>query len=188
MLTRRLFVPAAAAFLFASFALAQDSQSLGDLARETRLHARQADAQAATQTPDAASSNTAPAKPSHVITNEDLPDHSELAVASLSGAHPAPSTTPSNYQASNSSAEQWRSQIQQQKHSIALLQRQIDTMGDQTGPRNCRRGCGQWNARQQERQGQVEGLRAQLQEEQRRLEELQDSARKQGFGSGVYDP
>jgi predicted ribosome quality control (RQC) complex YloA/Tae2 family protein len=45
-----------------------------------------------------------------------------------------------------------------------------------------------WNERQREKQQRVERMQAQLQEQKRRLEEMQDSARKQGYGSSVYDP
>ena len=31
-------------------------------------------------------------------------------------------------------------------------------------------------------------MKAQLEEQQKHLEEMQDTARKQGFGSSVYDP
>jgi hypothetical protein len=31
-------------------------------------------------------------------------------------------------------------------------------------------------------------MRAQLEQQQKKLEEMQESARKQGFGSQVYDP
>jgi molecular chaperone GrpE (heat shock protein) len=45
-----------------------------------------------------------------------------------------------------------------------------------------------WNERQREKEQRVERMQAQLQEMKRRLEETQDSARKQGYGSSVYDP
>jgi hypothetical protein len=193
MLTRRLLLPAAAAFLLASFALGQDSQSLGDLARQTRQRTQQIDAQAAAQSAaqpaDAGAQTQAPhVITNHVITNDELPDHAELAVASLSGAHTPTAARETSSYTNSTSAEQWRSQIQAQKRSVASLERQINSANDENVPRNCRRGCGQWNARQQERQNQAQGLRAQLQEEQKRLDEMEDSARKQGFGSAVYDP
>jgi hypothetical protein len=31
-------------------------------------------------------------------------------------------------------------------------------------------------------------MQSQLEEEKRRLEDMQDSARKQGYGSSIYDP
>ena len=38
------------------------------------------------------------------------------------------------------------------------------------------------------KQRQAKGMQAQLEEQKRRLESMQDSARKQGYGSAVYDP
>jgi hypothetical protein len=53
---------------------------------------------------------------------------------------------------------------------------------------NCVSNCVQWNERQKQKQDQVESMKGQLEEQQKHLEELQDEARKQGYGSSVYDP
>ena len=53
---------------------------------------------------------------------------------------------------------------------------------------NCVANCAKWNERQQQKQEQVESMKAQLEEQQHRLEEMQEAARRQGFGSAVYDP
>jgi hypothetical protein len=45
----------------------------------------------------------------------------------------------------------------------------------------------QWNERQKEKQDQVESMKAQLEEQKKQLENMQESARKQGFGSSVYE-
>jgi peptidoglycan hydrolase CwlO-like protein len=73
---------------------------------------------------------------------------------------------------------------------IASLQRQIDDINESIhfAPGNCVENCAQWNERQQEKQRQVEGMQAQLEEQRKRLVEMQDSACKQGYGSSVYDP
>jgi len=86
--------------------------------------------------------------------------------------------------------ERWKSEIQSQKSGIAELQREIDSLSNSIryAPANCVANCAQWNERQQHKQDQVESMKAQLEEQQRRLEEMQDAARKQGFGSSVYDP
>ena len=70
------------------------------------------------------------------------------------------------------------------------MQRQIDEINESIhfAPGNCVENCAQWNERQQEKQRQVEGMQAQLEEQRKRLEEMQESARKQGYGSSVYDP
>jgi predicted ribosome quality control (RQC) complex YloA/Tae2 family protein len=46
----------------------------------------------------------------------------------------------------------------------------------------------QWNERQKEKQQQVERLKSQLEDQQKRLEDMQEQARKQGYGTSVYDP
>ena len=53
---------------------------------------------------------------------------------------------------------------------------------------NCVANCVEWNERQKQKQDQVESMKAQLEEQKKQLENMQDSARKQGFGSAVYDP
>ena len=87
-------------------------------------------------------------------------------------------------------AEQWKSQIQSQKNQIASLQTQIDQLNESIhfAPANCVENCVSWNERQKEKQQQVERMQAQLEEQKKRLDEMQESARKQGYGSSVYDP
>ena len=87
-------------------------------------------------------------------------------------------------------AEQWKSQIQAQKNAIASLQSQLNVLNESIhyAGGNCVSGCVQWNERQKQKQEQAESMKAQLEEQQKRLEEMQDAARKQGFGSSVYDP
>lgn len=55
-------------------------------------------------------------------------------------------------------------------------------------PANCVANCVGWNERQREKQQRVERMQAQLEEQKRRLDDMQESARKQGYGSSVYDP
>lgn len=178
---RFLAVISAGAFLLTAAALAQDSdsQSLGDLARQQRQqHAKTA------QTKDS--------KTPKVFTNSDLPAHSDDADHS-DGSEPAdtgkaPMPVPSS--GPRQGSEHLRSEIQAQKSQIAELQRQIDEVNGSIrfAPGNCVRGCEKWNEHQQRKQQQVEQMQAQLEEQKRHLEETQESARKQGFGSSVYDP
>ena len=55
-------------------------------------------------------------------------------------------------------------------------------------PETCIADCAQKNERQSEKEQQPESMKAQLDQRRKALEELQDAARKQGFGSSVYDP
>jgi tetrahydromethanopterin S-methyltransferase subunit G len=88
------------------------------------------------------------------------------------------------------SAEHWKSQILAQEDQIASLQRQVDEINESIrfAPANCVANCVGWNERQREKQQRVERMQAQLEEQKRRLDDMQESARKQGYGSSVYDP
>ena len=91
---------------------------------------------------------------------------------------------------SGAGADQWKEQILAQKNSLMTLQSQIAELANsiQYAGANCVANCVQWNERQQQKQEQLETMKAQLEQNQKSLEEMQDAARKQGFGSSVYDP
>jgi hypothetical protein len=197
-------------------ALAQDdSPSLGDVARQARAQ-KQKDtqspaiqpsesqtAQPASQSASASSTpanriapKTASANASksvkHVITNEEINNPSAAASTSATTAKPADDSSPqpANSGQQKQSADQWRSQILALKNNISSLQQQIDdlTASIQYAPGNCVSGCVEWNQHQQEKQQQVDGMKAQLEQQQKALEGAQDAARREGYGSSVYDP
>jgi hypothetical protein len=175
---RILVVWIAAVSLAVTMASAQDSQSLGDLARRQRQQKDQ--------------SKTAPEKnlkPVKVITNEEIPEHPEITPAYESPVHYVPSAI-SSENAGRVPAAQWKSQILAQKNQISSLERQVNQINESIrfAPANCVANCVGWNERQREKQQQVERMQAQLQDQKKQLEEMQDSARKQGYGSSVYDP
>jgi len=208
---RRLaFALAAIAFL-CTVSFTQDSPSLGDVARQARAQKQQKDAQAKdaaqkdnpgkdasgkdspgndAQNADSDAKSAAEPKTSHVITNEELPEHTSSVAPSRHHSNssvPEPSMSPADHEAEG---ERWKSQIQEQKNSLAEYQREIDNLSNSIryAPANCVSNCAQWNERQQQKQGQLESMKAQLEEQQRRLEDMQEAARKEGFGSSVYDP
>jgi hypothetical protein len=175
---RFILVFGAAVSLSAGTAYAQDSPSLGDLARQQRQQKEQSKA---AQGKDA--------KATKVITNEEI--HANVGVAAAPaavGEESSTSTASSN--GPKQPAEQVKTQILAQKTRIASLQRQVEEMNESIrfAPANCVDRCVQWNEQQKQKQQQVESMQAQLEEEKKRLEEMQDSARKQGYGSSVYDP
>jgi hypothetical protein len=180
---RRLFLHlTAAVFLLAATAYTQDSPSLGDLARQQRQ-----------QKEKSKTSQGKDNKSSKVITNEEIHAHAGTETApAAAGEEHSTSTTPSNASSSEvkQPAEVWTSQISAQKSQIAFLQKQLDAINQsiQFAPGNCVENCVQWNERQVEKQRQAEGMQAQLDELKKHLEQMQDSARKQGYGSAVYDP
>jgi len=192
-----------------------DSPSLGDLARQARQQKQQKDAQSKDSTapgkdeqnssdsnkadqakPDQTKSapstalKNASAKPSHVVTNDEIPMHIGSTVTSSNGIHPASMSDEQPSSDNGSAADQWKSQIQDQKTSIAQLQSNIASLNDsiQYAGANCVSNCVQWNEEQKRKQDQVETMKAELEQQQKRLEDLQEAARKQGFGSSVYDP
>ncbi|HZW91740.1 MAG TPA: hypothetical protein VFF64_02100 [Candidatus Eremiobacteraceae bacterium] len=174
---------AAAVSLLVTATNAQDTQSLGDVARHQRLQKEKSKA-----AQDQGKDKNKDAKPSKVITNEEIPEHAASVpeAASDSGtatAAPADGTKPA-------AEEDVKSQIQAQKGEILSLQKQIDEMSDSIkfAPANCVSGCEQWNERQKGKQQQVERMQAQVDELKKHLEEMQESARKQGLGSSVYEP
>ena len=179
MSCRLVLVFVAAVGVSAGSANGQDSPPLGDLARQQRLQKEQ--------------SKTAQgkdAKPSKVITNEELPEHagSPTPLAAKGEDSETSLTVPAN--GAKQPAESVKSQILTQKTQIASLQKQVDEINDSIrfAPANCVENCVEWNEKQKEKQQQVERLQSQLEENKKHLDEMQDSARKQGFGSSVYDP
>jgi hypothetical protein len=168
----------AAASLSSVGAQGQDAPSLGDLARQQRQQKDQSKA--------APGKN---AKPSKVITNEEIPEHTEKSSAAGSKVG-GPRSVSDFSNAPKLPAEQWKSQILTQKNQLASLQRQVDDLNESIrfAPANCVENCVGWNERQREKQQQVERMQGQLEEQKRRLDDMQDSARKQGYGSSVYDP
>ncbi|MGA8501082.1 MAG: hypothetical protein WB683_06010, partial [Candidatus Sulfotelmatobacter sp.] len=130
------------------------------------------------------------AKASKVITNEEMPEHTGPAGAPAAGGPASQSSLPAPSDGAKQPAEHVKSQILAQKNQIATLQGQVDELNESIrfAPANCVENCVGWNERQREKQERVERMQAQLEEEKRRLEDMQDSARKQGFGSSVYDP
>jgi hypothetical protein len=193
-----LFLLSASAVLFAGVAYAQDDvPSLGDVARQSRQQKQQKDKDSASKTASDNSQQTASAKnapspkPAHVITNEELPSHSVVTTASPGEDEPATQDAPAAPSGNrDAAAAQWKSQIQSQKEAISSLQQQITSVNESVhyAGGNCVANCQQWNERQKQKQDEVESMKAQLEQQQKKLEEMQESARKQGFGSQVYDP
>jgi hypothetical protein len=179
MLTKRVVVLLSATVTLAvGTAFSQDSPSLGDLARQQREQKEQAKA--------AADKNGKPVK---VITNEQIPERPAAALHQVREEKESESTG-FNTSADKLPAENWKSQILMQKNQIANLQREIDDLNESIrfAPANCVSNCVGWNERQREKQLRVERMQAQLEDQKRRLDEMQDSARRQGYGSSVYDP
>lgn len=171
----------------ALFAFGQDEPSLGDTARQ----ARQQKQQKAAQVRDGQSKDAQPPKAQKVITNDEIPEHPSAVATTSSDDQPrgvSHSGPPSG--GWKMSPEQWKTQILAQKNMIESMQSEIEKLNDSIhfAPANCVANCVQWNQRQREKQQEVERLQAQLDDQKKRLEDMQESARRQGYGSSVYEP
>lgn len=198
-----LFILAAGTLLSVAACAQDDAPSLGDVARQTRQQKQQkqqkdkdAVSKSAPNQPQSGNAKgDGSAKPpqaaaKRVITNEELPEHTAAAAPKSPGSSAGQDAAPATGGTRDADAGQWKSQIQSQKEAVASLQQQITSVGDSIhyAGGNCVRNCEQWNERQQQKQQQVDAMKAQLEDQQKKLEEMQESARRQGFGSQVYDP
>jgi len=154
-------------------------QSLGDVAREQRqkqaMDAKQAKGAHATR---------------KVLTNENLPEAAEPA-STTSITNDQSDTAPVPAASNNThAAEQWKAKIEAQKNSVASLQSQIDQLNSSIhfALGNCVANCVQWNERQVKKQDEVQRMQQQLDQQKKQLENMQESARKAGLGSSVYEP
>jgi predicted RNase H-like nuclease (RuvC/YqgF family) len=173
-----LLLPALTAFSLALASHAQDSQSLGDVARQTR------------QQKQAKSADPKAAQPSKVITNDQIPEHASTPAEM--NAEPERGSSSPHYSTAGGKipAERWKAQIQAQKNIVKSLQQDVDRLNSSIHfvQANLYRNGLQYNQRQTEKQQELERLQSQLEEQKHRLDDMQESARKQGYGSSVYDP
>jgi hypothetical protein len=171
-----IFAVAAGVPLLAAPAISQDSPSLGDIARQQRKQSKAAPGK--------------DAKPSRVITNEEIPERDASDAAHNSTGVQDRNASAVSADRAKQPAEYWKSQIQAEKGQIASLQKQIAQLNESIrfAPANCVGRCVEWNERQREKQQQAERMQTQLDAQKKHLEEMQESARKQGYGSSVYDP
>jgi hypothetical protein len=148
-------------------------QSLGDVARQQREKQ---------------------AKVAHVdrkvLTNEDIPQSAE-AVSSTSTSTEEEDTAPAAPASNDTHAgNEWKTKIEAQKNSVASLQSQIEKLNSSIHfvEANRYRNGVQYNQKQVQKQDEVEHMQKQLDEQKKLLEDMQESARKAGLGSSVYEP
>ena len=169
--------------LFTALALSapgSQGQSLGDVARQQR------------QKQQAQAKEKAAAE-KKVITNEDLPQHSEPEADPADAAtesKPADSSPQPPSSDTKAAGEQWKSRILAQKNGITSLKSQIEKLDASIHfvQANLYTNGVEYNQYQQRKQQQLKQMQAQLLEEQQKLEEMQEAARKAGFGNAIYDP
>lgn len=177
------FRPLILAFVTCTLTWAQDSQSLGDVARQAR---KQKQPPQANSEKSAVGQNAGPSKSSHVFTNDEIPEKP----SSSNPDSPAPANPDvSKSTISKHPAEYWKVQILRVKNSIATLQKNIDGVNGSIHFIDANyENHVLWNERQREKQQQVELMKSQLTQFQKLLDDMQEAARSQGYGSSVYDP
>jgi|SRR5579864_7008602 hypothetical protein len=186
------FVVVAVTVFLASASLGQSScnpPSLGDLARKQR-ESKQKDAKDAKDAP--AKAKGAPAKAKKVVTDEDMPEHapdSDEAVAGPDGPHDEASV-PKSADDVVRSGDQWKAAIAQRKAALADLKNRIDKLNGSIHfvEANAYRNGVEYNKKQEQKQQDVERMQAQYDDQRRDLEQMQENARKAGYGSAVWDP
>ena len=123
-----------------------------------------------------------------VVTNEDLPESASQDSANKSpngGAAEVPHATNDTY-----AAHRWKAAILQQKQVIAEMQQEVDQRKATIHfvEANRYHNGVEYNQHQLLKLQEVEALQKQLAEQQKRLELMQEAARRSGLGSAVYDP
>jgi len=210
---RTLLLLLAALALATALAAQDDGPSLGDVARKARLQKqKEAQAQAKDAQPNGATtakdSSDSPASkvpsgkdtsakdstakgPRKVVTNDEIPEHvgPTSTLPAIVKAPGAPEMPP-NYDPNKVPAEYWKNQIMALKASISALESEIQDVTDSIryAGGTCAVNCVQWNERQQQKEQQVQMMTSQLTQQQKSLDALQETARKQGYSSAVYDP
>jgi hypothetical protein len=172
--------------------------SLGDYARQLRLKKQQKQAEIqqakAKQVQPLEVQNAeptpAPQPKAQLVTKDENPERATLTQASVHQVTPANSDSQTGTNDHSAQGENWKSQILAQKQAVADLAQDIKTLSDSIhfAGANCVANCAQWNEHQQQKQQDLETIRAQLEEQKKVLEDMQEQARKAGFGSTITDP
>jgi hypothetical protein len=157
-----------------------DSPSLGELARKQRQKQQQ---------------TKETAKSKKVVTNEDIPQPPDASSDSPASSSPAASEVAHKDSSPPAGAvlqagDQLKAAILRQKTAVADLKTQIDKVQDSIHfvEANAYRNGVEYNKLQAQKQQEVQRLQGQLEEQKKNLEQMQETARKAGFGSSVWDP
>lgn len=188
---------------------AQDSPpSLGDAARQARLQKQQKEGQAQASPSKATTDNPTvdkegkanealATKPKKVITNDEIPEHvgptstRPVTAAQRRNGEDCGCTPPSGPNPAMNAGDFWKSQIQAMKSSIAMMEQQLARLDQsvQFSQTPCATtNCVENNQRQRQKETQSQVLKSQIEQMRQRMEQMQETARQQGFGSSVYDP
>jgi hypothetical protein len=149
-------------------------ESLGDVARQQRQKQQTKDPKAAAK----------------VVTNDEIPESPEASSSSSSDTEATPESAAPESSSGNKTAEQWKAEIEARKARIAALQSQVEKLNDSVHFVEANRYYNgvQYNQYQLKKQQEAQRMQRQLDSEKAALSSAQESARKAGFGSAVYDP
>jgi len=183
------FVVVAVTVFLASASLGQSScnpPSLADLARKQR-ESKQKDAKDAKDA--SAKAKGAPAKAKKVVTDEDMPEHAPDSDEAVDGPHDEASV-PKSADDVVRTGDQWKAAIAQRKAALAELKNRMDKLNGSIHfvEANAYRNGVEYNKKQEQKQQDVERMQAQYDDQKRDLEQMQENARKAGYGSAVWDP
>jgi seryl-tRNA synthetase len=122
------------------------------------------------------------------ITNDDIPSHAEDNNGKSTETGSASETRSAADLAK--AGEQWKEKIKAQKEMIAAAETEIDRAKSSIHFVEVNRYVNgfEYNQQQLKRQQQVEMMQKRLDQEKKKLEDMQEAARKAGFGNTVYDP
>jgi len=157
---------------------ASDTPSLGDLARKQRHKVQ-----------DTKNSST---KAKKVVTDEDMPAHEESShedAAPLDGPHSETEVSRSTSDVLKT-GDQWKASIAEQKAAVADLKSRVDKLNESIHfvTANAYRNGVEYNKVQAHKQQEVDRLQGELEEQKKGLEHMQETARRAGYGSAVWDP
>ena len=150
-------------------------QSLGDVARKERQKQQSKDAR--------------PAK--KVITDDDMPEHPASEPSATSSKDQKKDFSSAlSAEGGKKSAERWKAEIQAQKNVVASLQRSLDRLNSSIHFVEANRYVdgAEYNQTQMQKQQRAQQMQVQLDEQKQKLEDMQEAARRAGFGNAVYDP
>lgn len=132
-------------------------------------------------------------KPQKIVTNEDIPGHSETPSESHESSGGGTGGGESFSLASGDVTKtgvRWKAAIERQKSAIAELISHIDRLQSSIYfvEANAYSNGVRYNRIQTQKQREVERLEGQLSDLVKKLDEMQEAARKAGFASAVWDP
>jgi hypothetical protein len=175
----RFLTPSLAMVLLSAGVLFAQETSLGDLGRQQRSKQK-------------AKSGMSAAR---VITDDDMPKRPDAPMQSENAKEDekderAPNRDSRSPAPNSQNAEYWKAQILIQKRSVSAQQEQVNQFRESIHFVEANRyvNGAQYNEQQRRRQIQLDQMEKQLEHQKKRLADMQESARKAGFGNSVYDP